>query len=215
MQALAAALVFRLPAAVEFQHRLPVFPGDGLEFPVGMGGLEAVAEIPLGVQLFPGVGRQLFRLVDIFGVIPAGLVGEFPGVVCLQPCLLLLQQPEEPQLFAVLFRILPQQGNALPQVAVPVGEAVAVAAAAFSEQPFVGHAVAGLINAAPKVHGGEALVTGAVVFFAQKGQQVTPGLQRNRFEIQHNPPWILQVQYVPYFFGDALPREHFALLGAV
>ena len=176
---------------MEFQPRFHIFGGDGLKFPVGVRRLKAVAEVPLAVQLFAGVGHQLIGLVDIFGVITAGGVGKFAGVVRLQPRLFGGQQSKEPQLLAVLLGVLPQQGDALLQVAIPVGEAIAVLPAAFGKQPLAGQAVAGLVDAAPQVHGGKALVTGAMVLLAQKGQQVPPGFQCDRFEIQHKTPWIL------------------------
>ena len=50
---------------------------------------------------------------------------------------------------------------------------------------------------APQMMGGEDFsyyqekIPGAMVLLAQKGQQVPPGFQCDRFEIQHKTPWIL------------------------
>ena len=189
MQAVIHPFVFSDPFAVELPHRLQIFPGNGDELPVGVRRLKAVAEITLGVQLFTGIGRQFFRFVQILGAIAVRGIGKLPREQRLQLRPLFRQQTEEPQLFAVLMGILPQQSDSPAKVVLPIGEAVALLLCTFDEQPPFGNAEPAVIDMPPQIHGRKALKTGSEIFPVKERLHQRPVLQRNRFKLQHKSPF--------------------------
>ena len=180
-----AAVVGPTPFPLHGPTFVQVFRGDGLIAPVLLP--EPVDEVPLGVELFPGQGAELFPAVNIVGVVPVR--GDFRPAAeqGLQSGLVLRRDPLHPEGAALLPAPVQELFHRLLQIAGAHGaqEGVAPLHAGADEQHAVLHADCKVEDVPPDIEVCKGILVAGVVFPPEKLCQLPFVAEGDRSELQH------------------------------